>query len=101
MTTVSWIDLVEKNATEFGELVAGIDPHLPELPAFFDHRRDGSWIGDYVTFMLELLKGQVGFVKFQSAYFEACGLKGPDGTIGRHWAGKGQRDGSHSRCQAR
>jgi orotidine-5'-phosphate decarboxylase len=76
MTTISWIDLVEKNATEFGELVAGIDPHLPELPAFFDHGRDGSWIGDYVTFMLELLKGQVGFVKFQSAYFEACGLKG-------------------------
>jgi orotidine-5'-phosphate decarboxylase len=72
----TWAQLVERNAADFGELVAGIDPHLPDLPGFFDQHGNSTWVDDYVSFMIGILKGHVGFVKFQSAYFEACGLKG-------------------------
>ena len=36
----SWIDLVERNVDRFGDLVAGIDPLLSDIPEFFD-RGDG------------------------------------------------------------
>jgi len=71
-----WSTLVEENAAQFGELVAGIDPHLPDIPSAFEHGDDGSWISRHVDFVLDALAGRVGFVKFQSAYFEACGLAG-------------------------
>jgi orotidine-5'-phosphate decarboxylase len=70
----SWIELVERNVAKFGDLVAGIDPSPPDIPEFFGH--DGPWIGRFVDFMIEAIEGRVGFVKFQSAYFEACGLVG-------------------------
>src|SRR3954447_21841351 len=70
----SWIELVERNVAKFGDLVAGIDPSLADIPEFFGH--DGQWIERFVDFMIESIEGRVGFVKFQSAYFEACGLAG-------------------------
>ncbi len=70
-----WVDIVEGNVARHGELVVGIDPFLPDLPAFFE-RRDGDWIGPYVDFLLDAIEGRAGFVKFQSAYFEACGFLG-------------------------
>ena len=70
----SWTELVESNVARHGDLVAGIDPSLPDLPAFFG--QDSAWIGRFVDFMIEAIEGRVGFVKFQSAYFEACGLTG-------------------------
>ncbi|SDR56371.1 orotidine-5'-phosphate decarboxylase [Rhizobiales bacterium GAS191] len=76
MTDMSWCERVEVNVGKFGELVAGIDPHLPDVPAYFERDRDHDWIGRYVDFILATIEGQVGFVKFQSAYFEACGLRG-------------------------
>lgn len=76
MPARSWIDIVDSNVARFGELVAGIDPYLPDLPAFFENGQAEGWIGRHIDFVLEAIEGRVGFVKFQSAYFEACGLKG-------------------------
>ena len=70
----SWTELVESNVAKFGDLVAGIDPSLSDIPEFFGH--DGQWIARFVDFTIESIKGRVGFVKFQSAYFEACGVTG-------------------------
>jgi orotidine-5'-phosphate decarboxylase len=71
----SWIDLVESNVDRFGDLVAGIDPLLSDVPEFFD-RGDGRWIDRFVSFTIDTIEGHIGFVKFQSAFFEACGLTG-------------------------
>ena len=73
--SLPWTDLVARNAAQHGALVAGIDPNLADIPAVFQ-RGGGDWIGRYVTFVLDAIHGQVGFVKFQSAYFEAEGLAG-------------------------
>ena len=74
MDTPTWVDLVERNVAEYGDLVAGIDPSLSDIPGFFGH--DSDWIDRFVNFTIETIEGRIGFVKFQSAYFEACGLTG-------------------------
>ena len=74
MDAPSWIELVERNVARFGDLVAGIDPSLADIPECFGH--DSGWIDRFVRFTLETIEGRIGFVKFQSAYFEACGLPG-------------------------
>ncbi|MFT3810865.1 MAG: orotidine-5'-phosphate decarboxylase [Micropepsaceae bacterium] len=71
----SWVDIVEGNVARHGDLVLGIDPSLADLPDFFAQDAAG-WIGAYVDVLLDAAEGRVGFVKFQSAYFEACGLQG-------------------------
>jgi orotidine-5'-phosphate decarboxylase len=71
----SWIELVERNVARFGDLVAGIDPSLSDIPEFFGSD-DGAWIDRFVNFTIDTIEGHIGFVKFQSAYFEACGLPG-------------------------
>jgi orotidine-5'-phosphate decarboxylase len=76
MTQPSWVEIVQTNCARHGELVAGIDPSLSDIPAFFEHGDTGSWIGRFVDFILDTIDGEVGFVKFQSAYFEACGIVG-------------------------
>ncbi len=72
----SWIEIVQRNTALHGELVVGIDPFLPDLPAFLDQGDGAGWIGRFTDFALDAIAGQAGFVKFQSAYFEACGLPG-------------------------
>ncbi|QQR34921.1 orotidine-5'-phosphate decarboxylase [Devosia oryziradicis] len=74
MNSSSWSDLVQNNVEHFGDLVAGIDPALADIPKVFGAAE--SWISDFVDFTLDAVEGQVGFVKFQSAYFEASGLAG-------------------------
>lgn len=76
METRSWVEIVESNVQRYGELVIGIDPSLPDLPHFFQHGGATSWIDQYVNFILDAATDNVGFVKFQSAYFEAEGLVG-------------------------
>jgi orotidine-5'-phosphate decarboxylase len=76
MAQPSWVEIVQDNTARYGDLVVGIDPFLPDVPAFFEHGEGGSWIGRFVDFVLDTIDGQAGFVKFQSAYFEACGLAG-------------------------
>lgn len=76
MTKPSWVEIVQENCARHGELVAGIDPSLSDAPAFLEQGDDEFWIKRFVDFVLDSIEGQVGFVKFQSAYFEACGLAG-------------------------
>jgi orotidine-5'-phosphate decarboxylase len=76
MTHPSWIEIVQENSAKHGDLVAGIDPSLSDVPLFFERGEGGSWIGRFVDFVLDAIAGKVGFVKFQSAYFEACGIAG-------------------------
>jgi len=76
MVTPSWVEIVRHNTARHGELVVGIDPNRAELPAFFDQDDGDGWIGRFTDFVLDTIEGHAGFVKFQSAYFEACGLKG-------------------------
>ena len=75
MNAPSWTELVERNVARFGDLVAGIDPSLSDIPEFFS-LGDGAWIDRFVDFVIETIDGRIGFVKFQSAYFEAGGLAG-------------------------
>jgi orotidine-5'-phosphate decarboxylase len=75
MSSGSWVETVRQNAAKYGELVAGIDPSPSEIPSFFE-QDDPAWISRFVDFVLDTIEGQVGFVKFQSAYFEACGFAG-------------------------
>lgn len=75
MSSASWVETVRQNAARYGELVVGIDPTPLEIPSFFEPH-DPAWIGRFVDFILDTVEGQIGFVKFQSAYFEACGFPG-------------------------
>jgi len=75
MDAPSWTALVDRNVARYGDLVAGIDPSLSDIPEFFN-LGDGAWIDRFVDFVIETIDGRVGFVKFQSAYFEAAGLAG-------------------------
>ncbi|MGV7218590.1 orotidine-5'-phosphate decarboxylase [Bradyrhizobium sp. UFLA05-112] len=72
----SWVELVERNVARFGDVVAGIDPAHSDIPEFFGDGNDRAWIGRFVSFVIETIEGHIGFVKFQSAYYEACGLPG-------------------------
>ncbi|POR54257.1 orotidine-5'-phosphate decarboxylase [Bosea psychrotolerans] len=76
MNARTWIEIVEDNVGQYGDLVAGIDPSLGDVPRFFERDDAGGWVDRFVNFVLDAVEGRVGFVKFQSAYFEACGLPG-------------------------
>ncbi len=73
----TWVEIVKANVQAHGEIVVGIDPYLPDIPAAFEQRDGGlDWLPRYLDFVLDVTIGEVGFVKFQSAYFEAYGLAG-------------------------
>ncbi|WP_421405378.1 orotidine-5'-phosphate decarboxylase [Agrobacterium fabrum] len=76
MSSIPWVELVQRNSAKYSELVAGIDPSLADIPALFEQDDGIPWIARFVDFVLDAIEGQAGFVKFQSAYFEACGLAG-------------------------
>ncbi|SFI52650.1 orotidine-5'-phosphate decarboxylase [Bradyrhizobium sp. Gha] len=77
MRAESWTDIVQANASNNGGIVVGIDPYLPDIPAAFEREGSGTdWLPRYLDFVLDTTIGRVGFVKFQSAYFEAYGLAG-------------------------
>lgn len=73
----TWVEIVRANVQAHGEIVVGIDPYLPDIPAIFEQGDGGfGWLPRYLDFVLDVTIGKVGFVKFQSAYFEAYGLAG-------------------------
>lgn len=77
MPIATWTGIVETNAEAFGELVVGIDPFLPDVPAAFEAGDGGmGWLTGYLDFVLDVTAGRAGFVKFQAAFFEAYGLAG-------------------------
>ncbi|MDD3183124.1 MAG: orotidine-5'-phosphate decarboxylase [Alphaproteobacteria bacterium] len=76
--TINWADFVGEKTKDRGELVLGIDPVLSDIPDCF--KKSGAStpdaVRDYVMFLLEMTADQVGFVKYQSAFFEALGAAG-------------------------
>lgn len=73
----AWTDIVAENVSAKGALAVGIDPLLQDVPLAFEREGSGGdWLAAYLDFVLDIVIGQVGVVKFQSAYFEACGLTG-------------------------
>lgn len=77
MSGRTWTNIVESNVLSYGEIVLGIDPYLPDVPAEFEPDNGGNdWLVRYLDFVLAATIGRIGFVKFQSAYFEAYGLTG-------------------------
>lgn len=74
----SWADFVAAKTKERSELVLGIDPVISDIPDCF--KKGGlsaqDAVRDYVMFLLETTADQVGFVKYQSAFFETLGAAG-------------------------
>lgn len=72
-----WGDLVYEKSKSHGQLCVGIDPAYEDIPDVFKKKNDpADVLSDYVHFVLDTLKDNVGFVKFQSAFYEAFGSKG-------------------------
>ena len=77
MSSTTWTGILEAHARAHGEIVVGIDPHLPDVPAAFETVGGTmGWLPAYLDFVLDTTAGRAGFVKFQAAFFEACGLAG-------------------------
>ena len=73
-----WGDLVAAKTAEFGPLVIGIDPVESHAPLALATGNAG-FLERYTDLMLEAAEGHAGFVKFQSAFFEAFGSAGVAG----------------------
>jgi len=72
-----WGDHVYEMTSKFGPLAVGIDPVFEHIPDTFKERTSANEaLMNYITALLETVKGMVGFVKFQSAFFEAFGWEG-------------------------
>ncbi len=73
-----WGDLVAERTEHYGGLVIGVDPVFEDMPNCFRERFDdyGDCLTAYVDFLIESSKQKVGFVKFQSAFFEVFGMPG-------------------------
>ncbi|MDX9690588.1 MAG: orotidine-5'-phosphate decarboxylase [Alphaproteobacteria bacterium] len=73
-----WADFVSDKVKARSDLVLGIDPLLSDIPDFL--KTGGRSVTDvlraYVMFLLETTADQVGFIKYQSAFFEAHGAAG-------------------------
>ena len=70
-----WGDLVSAKVAAYGRLVLGIDP-APEHAPLALSAGAGPFLGRYTEVLMEAAHGLVGFVKFQSAFFEAFGSEG-------------------------
>jgi orotidine-5'-phosphate decarboxylase len=76
-----WGDWVAAKTAEFGPLVIGIDPVESQAPEALA-TGDARFLERYTDLMLEAAEGHAGFVKFQSAFFEAFGSAGVAGLAG-------------------
>lgn len=74
----NWADFVMQKTAEHGNLVLGIDPFLPDIPDCFKNAGGSptDTVRNYIRFLLETTADQVGFIKYQSAFFEALGSAG-------------------------
>jgi orotidine-5'-phosphate decarboxylase len=76
-----WGDRVHQKIKTVDSLVVGIDPVCQEIPTCFKSSRndligEAQSLNRYIEFILENIKDHVGFVKFQSAFFESLGSIG-------------------------
>lgn len=74
----NWADFTASMTARKGPLVLGIDPVYADIPDIFKISADTPHIvvQKYIDLMLELSGEQIGFIKYQSAFFEALGSDG-------------------------
>ena len=70
-----WGDIAKVGSETFGPLVLGIDPVPAHAPSALSSNPD-TFLESYTALLLDAAAGKTGFVKFQSAYFEAWGSAG-------------------------
>ncbi len=70
-----WGDIAKIGSETFGPLVLGIDPVPAHAPSALSCSPD-TFLESYTALLLDAAAGKTGFVKFQSAYFEAWGRAG-------------------------
>ena len=70
-----WGDLVAAKVAAHGQLVLGVDP-APEHAPLALSVSPSSFLRRYTEILMVAAHGLVGFVKFQSAFFEAFGSDG-------------------------
>jgi orotidine-5'-phosphate decarboxylase len=70
-----WGDLVSAKVAAHGQLVLGIDP-APEHAPLALSAGPSPFLRRYTEVLMDAGHGLVGFVKFQSAFFEAFGSEG-------------------------
>jgi len=70
-----WGDLVAAKVAASGQLVLGIDPAPKDAP-FALSQSSSTFLRRYTEILMVAAHGLVGFVKFQSAFFEAFGSEG-------------------------
>ena len=70
-----WGDLVSGKVAARGQLVLGIDPAPEDAPLALSAGAS-PFLRRYTEVLMEAAEGLVGFVKFQSAFFEAFGSEG-------------------------
>lgn len=70
-----WGDTVKSTIETVGSLILGIDPAPDHAPRCLLEQSD-HFLERYTATLLDNAGGKVGFVKFQSAYFEAFGSAG-------------------------
>jgi orotidine-5'-phosphate decarboxylase len=70
-----WGDLVAAKVAAHGQLVLGIDP-APEHAPLALSASPSAFLRRYTEILMVAAHGLVGFVKFQSAFFEAFGSNG-------------------------
>src|SRR5216684_6707228 len=70
-----WGDLVSLKVAAYGQLVLGIDPAPDHAPLALSAGAS-PFLRRYTEVLMDAAHGLVGFVKFQSAFFEAFGSEG-------------------------
>jgi orotidine-5'-phosphate decarboxylase len=70
-----WGDLVSAKVAAHGQLVLGIDPAPEHAPSALS-AGPSPFLRRYAELLMNAAHGLVGFVKFQSAFFEAFGSEG-------------------------
>ncbi len=70
-----WGDLVSAKVAAYGQLVLGIDP-APEHAPLALSAGGSTFLRRYTEVLMDAAHTLVGFVKFQSAFFEAFGSEG-------------------------
>jgi orotidine-5'-phosphate decarboxylase len=74
-STISWADAVFDGTKKFGALTIGIDPAFDDMPLFLQKDR-ANFLENFSKILIDCAVGRCGFIKPQSAFFEAEGTNG-------------------------
>lgn len=74
-SSLSWADAVFTGTKKFGALTIGIDPAFDDMPLFLQTDRT-NFLERISKILIDAATGRCGFIKIQSAFFEAEGANG-------------------------